>query len=179
MARKQARWPPLFITFLPYHCTVMTPYQVSSEIYLLLGNHLKYKTIICIKTFFLLRKRNWLASDPAKPSTDYPIWSLKEGCLKTALPPRPVKNNLRQIITSAADTQSAESKKGLWKLLHWECDKGIKMVNFKLGNEIRNVNWSINITRVWDKDILSSSRWSVHFFILHRDWLTPVKFLIN
>ena len=32
MAWKQARWPPLFITFLT-SCTVMTPYQVSSEIY--------------------------------------------------------------------------------------------------------------------------------------------------
>ena len=33
MAWKQARWPPLFITFLTSPCTVMTPYQVSSEIY--------------------------------------------------------------------------------------------------------------------------------------------------
>ena len=33
MAWKQARWLPLFITFLTSPCTVMTPYQVSSEIY--------------------------------------------------------------------------------------------------------------------------------------------------
>ena len=33
MAWKQARWPPLSITFLTSPCTVMTPYQVSSEIY--------------------------------------------------------------------------------------------------------------------------------------------------
>ena len=33
MAWKQARWPPLFITFLTSPCTVITPYQISSEIY--------------------------------------------------------------------------------------------------------------------------------------------------
>ena len=41
---KQARWPPLFITFLISPCLVTTTYQVSSEIYgrvLLLGNHLR------------------------------------------------------------------------------------------------------------------------------------------
>ena len=47
MVWKQARWPPLFIMFLTSPWTVMTRYQVSSEIYggfliLLLGNHLKY-----------------------------------------------------------------------------------------------------------------------------------------
>ena len=44
VACKQARWPPLFITFLISPCLVTSTYQVSSEIYrgfFFLGNHLK------------------------------------------------------------------------------------------------------------------------------------------
>ena len=33
MTWKQARWPPLFITFLTSPCTIMTSYQISLEIY--------------------------------------------------------------------------------------------------------------------------------------------------